>query len=1308
MKERMTEAQEPSAFSKDQALQLIQDGRADDIIENIEKFTGLDKEVALKLIEAGKGKFVAHELIKFTSLDEGVIFKLIEAGSGGSLAYMFAYHAEDFPDLDQKKFVIKLIEAGRLACAEVVHHLNKFTCLDEEVALKLIGVGGGGSVAYHLNKFTNINYEAIASKLIEIGEGKSVASNFDLFIGLDQKKFASKLIEAGEGASVGQHIEKFPDLDKREITLKLIEAGSALIVSRNLDKFAGLDEEVIFKLIEAGGAEGVAAQIKEFPNLSHEKIALKLIEIGKGESVGLYLNRFTQLDQKKIALKLIEIGKGESVVLHFNKFSKLEQKEIALKLIEAGGSESIATHLDRLTNLDKEIAFKLIEARQGRSVVANMEKFIGLNQKEIVLKLIEVEDAAAIVDSLDKFTDLDKEVALGLIKGGNSKLVARKSDKFTGLDKEVALKLIEAEAFDNVSGNLYKFTGLDKEVALKLIEAGEGGEIPYELNEFTGIDHEEIALKLIEMGQGDVVAHTLGEFTGDIFRKAENSHKEEMLTPEEYLFLHLKEDNSVDKDDTSREEHYVHVIDCLSSKEAIGLGWDDEQNITGPFRAGAEIFGNERMFRYLNRPGLSRHDGLHAFRAIISLYENSGASPNLFYDKILNQVARDDVRYESGTAHHELNQIAFSFDPNFESIIEKTKKYSGIKYLQQLAEHLSSPEAVFASWKNLRRYNDLVAFLGKTEILEPLSKEKNEKLRGYIETLAFHPDGNVDIQKVMEFWNDPKAFLGLPDDHTPDEVHNRKKPSNLAEIPNLDLTPEDLRDSLVDGSLDRLQTFSPMKGEYTVGYSLREEARRAIGESKNKIPGIALQPKKLFSELAKLLNSQEITVQQFLAGEGDISPALEAGVNEILARSDIGIPEKVRTKFPMYRLKMQINAKSDPHGVLAGNDTACCMPFGSGKNNVYTWNPACAHATLSIERRKGVRTIAQSVLTKDRNIGKNVAAVVRELDRDGNERLQEIISEDILRQAPAVLACDNVEVGPNYRDGDYPEVIETVYRDFLREYLERHGVSQKFTTDHAVIGLGYSDSLTHLPRIENTTIPEAPVGYSDKTHNECYELKFADTTGGRFVVRKRNITDINESSDVVPEKAARKEISELTFEDVMPVSYIEGKAYAGNDSLMEYLWKIENTLIAKDINNSAKERPNLSFKYESEGKMRGYLLAYEGKLEKDGYDGPGAEGESIIYIGDLAVAEPGSVGGARASSSLIDAFVDRYHDAYLSRGNFIPIAAHARERTSYRLIERKLNALEKKIGISFELEEGDAYEIGNDIMHPIIIRPKGN
>jgi hypothetical protein len=412
------------------------------------------------------------------------------------------------------------------------------------------------------------------------------------------------------------------------------------------------------------------------------------------------------------------------------------------------------------------------------------------------------------------------------------------------------------------------------------------------------------------------------------------------------------------------------------------------------------------------------------------------------------------------------------------------------------------------------------------------------------------------------------------------------------------------------------------------------------------------------------------------------------------------------------RYTARVNLKSDPKSAIAGDDTVNCMPFGSGKNNIYMFNPNSV--LFTVERINGdniKRTIAESVLTKDLEIDKLVSEVIEELskgeDMEGKD-ITKILTEKVLEQQPAIVACDNVEVNPNYTHEK--KAIEEIYREFFRIYLQEYGERYGIQTDKVIIGTGYSDALDSLPTVDNRYLPKAPVGYSDNLGAECFELDLVNT--------EEKLDVIQVKKGVLPEKAENlklpKGVRELTYEDALAVAYLEGRGYGDNPSLIQHLHNMENALIAKDINNSAKGRPNMSFGYESEGKLRGYMVAYEGKIDDfEEYDlgdyhdliGDNREGR-CLYIMDLTVKEPGSVGGARAGSAIINGFLARYKEEYLGKENYLPIYLQAREQTSFKLIERKLDEISEELGISFARIDFDEYGQGSDIMHPMIIVPK--
>jgi len=755
------------------------------------------------------------------------------------------------------------------------------------------------------------------------------------------------------------------------------------------------------------------------------------------------------------------------------------------------------------------------------------------------------------------------------------------------------------------------------------------------------------------------------------------------------------------------ESRSKYIFDKLKGNHE---NWTDEQNIITPFESGSEIFGHSKMFKYIFREDITKHDALHDFLRIIDLYNASGLSSNEFFNNILQQVKDDTSNYESGTSYHLLNNIARNVNINFEETIDKAKQYD-LPTLTKLLESINSSQDIFSSWKMLKKYNELCSILNKSEVLEQLKELKETEgsidLYNYIETLAFHP--NIAMAKVIQFWKNPEEFLDIGDSHTPDDVHNRKKPSNYVDIPNLDLSAKELRDALVEGYYDHLQVFEPLEINYKIlvdggkygNLELNELILKAIGKRRENIKGEAKNPNQLFSELQKIFKENQIDIMSYLKNgtveknQKDILDNIKEQIINLIYNKNIGLKDD--RKFEEYLAK--INLKSDPDGVVAGNDTACCMPFGSGKNNVYTFNPICSLFTVQRITSKGEeKIIGQSVITKDKDIEKNIAEVIEKLNQS-DVHMHNIVDDRVLLDKKSIITCDNIEIAPNFRSQkDSTEILKYIYTDYFKEYIKRFAKTHNLDENKVIVGLGYTDANISAKKIENTFVPEAPVGYSDNLHNEAMLLDLNEDQISNMIASK----DIR----IKEKKIAKKEqeqiklpkgVTELTFQDSIPVAYIEGKAYKDNQKLIEYLHNMENALIAKDVNNNLKGRANMSFKYAGEDKkMHGYILSYEGKMNKDKEDS-----ESIVYVADLA-----SDGNLRAGGSLILAFAEAYKKHYIDKNNIIPILAQFREKTSYQIITKQLEKLTKDTGIEFETEELDSYKVGDDTMHEVLIKKK--
>lgn len=751
---------------------------------------------------------------------------------------------------------------------------------------------------------------------------------------------------------------------------------------------------------------------------------------------------------------------------------------------------------------------------------------------------------------------------------------------------------------------------------------------------------------------------------------------------------------------------------------SLSMDSDEWSSISSSFEAAAAVFGFKRMFEYASQRKkdeetheelltlrVKRHDAFHYMDAIIDIYRNSGLSPDAFWGNILAQVSKDTSTYSAGTSYHHLNEVANTLNPDFQETLDEAKRFSGIKQLQELLVYFDSAAQIFESWKNLQRFSKLQQLVRRNEILPKLqlaNEQGKTALCRYLEILAFHPDSKIDMDRVWLFFENPAAFLQLEASHTPRKIHDRKKPSNFVELPNLDLEPEELRDALVEGHMDALQAFRPFEIRYTVGSdgyeqpTIRALMSEALGSYKDGIEGKASNAKKLFSELKIVFKRINTNVGSFLQDETlEISPELERELTELIYHPEFGM---VRPQVPTKKVIVKITRKSDPHGVVAGNDAANCMPFGDGKNNVYMFNPNNVHFLVRIEKAEGgERTIAQSVLHKDMDVGVLIPDVIEQL-QGGHNHLIDILPETILDDSQAYIAADNLEAASNYSGEEFENILEIVMRDFFREYLSRFAEEERLDSSVVPIGMNYTNVLNHLPTRPNTFAPQAPVSYSDNTRDESYAIELHGERHDRIMDR-----EVIEPNHERPKpRQWGPNIKELTFQDALKVGYLEGKAYADNASLMEYLFNMENALIAKDINNAVKSRPNLSLKYvDNAGRMRGYLLAWEGRLTDQGASGLEEYGKPVIYLSDLATDKQTPMAWAR----MVDVLLQMYEEYYINSGNMIPIFMQARETTSYSFLKAMLGRLTRKIVVEFEMVELEAYEVGEDTMHPLLIRP---
>lgn len=780
--------------------------------------------------------------------------------------------------------------------------------------------------------------------------------------------------------------------------------------------------------------------------------------------------------------------------------------------------------------------------------------------------------------------------------------------------------------------------------------------------------------------------------------------------PEKYFdyFLNYLHKNgtltkSLDLTKDWRNDKYEKLFEYLEKNDA---GWSDRANVTENFKDGVAIFGYRNMFSYAGRQDVTPHDALFQFKKIKEAYQSSTLTPAQFFSQVLTQVKLDSSTYESGLSYNEFNTIVDTIDysnSHLKEMGEKVKQYESIVKLQELNEYLSDPKKIFSSWFNLRKFSDLSYLLNQATILKQLESLKSEslqnpkkaKLYDFIEQIAFNKTGKVDMKAVLEFWQKPETFLTRSDAHTPEALHDAVKPSNYTDVNYIDLSSTELRDALVDGSLDKIQTFKPME----IIYSVDKETKLNIeldfySEVKNQIGSRreGTQNPKLFNEVKNILKKYSVDLQTYLINKREVLEELPQATQQII-QSEV---REVIKQFPNEKLiqkdatklagkyRARMNYKSDPQAVLAGNDTACCMPFGSGKNNCYMWNPTTALFTLEEERGSNWRTIAQSVITLDVDTSKDIS-VLRENIGSDQSRLMEELPESILNQDKRYVSCDNIEVAQNFIAKK--DLIEAVYRDFFSKYTSysKENSDININTEKVIIGKANSD-LSFGTQEKNTYLPVSLIGYSDKLGSQVDVIHFNNSKKDTFSLTEKSVSK-NEEKTV---KTERQSIQPLSSSDALSVAYLENKIYPKN--MTEGFTAIQNRIFTSEIYNQIHKKEDLSLKYvDSENTVKGYVVAHEGNRNN----------ERIVYFEDLAVDPKSRLAGGR----LINAFAQKYIESYVSKGEMIPIFMQAREETSYQIVQKQLEKISETLGVRFRVEEGEEYTYGNSTMHEMTLRP---
>jgi hypothetical protein len=284
------------------------------------------------------------------------------------------------------------------------------------------------------------------------------------------------------------------------------------------------------------------------------------------------------------------------------------------------------------------------------------------------------------------------------------------------------------------------------------------------------------------------------------------------LTTHETVFL-LKKGVAIGA--IQQEQDWQKLVASLKQQHPA---WQDEIVSTGFDLAVGYLGSIEKVMSFINRPGLRRHDAFADIQAIVAMGEKSGLKPGAFYGQILAQVAKDNGLHGERHAHERLNHIARNF--RYEATIDRCAEANDVPEVAALSTHFQGgPRSVFTSWAHLQQFQRLQELLDRRELLDglrALPPTDRAILGPFIDEVAIRPGAKADLGQAVNFLIHPETFLDTPDPHTPQHIHNGKKPSNYTKIPHLDLTAKDLTIALAGGTYDLLQHLPALQIEYTL------------------------------------------------------------------------------------------------------------------------------------------------------------------------------------------------------------------------------------------------------------------------------------------------------------------------------------------------------------------------------------------------------------------------------------------------------------------------------------------------------------
>ena len=496
-------------------------------------------------------------------------------------------------------------------------------------------------------------------------------------------------------------------------------------------------------------------------DIDHFWFTNKLIEAGKDELLCAKIDLFSDLsvEQKEaLAIKLTSYQGpkiNNSVYENLDKFGEINHTKLLFSNIKLGLS-----NLEKLKNIDyhhvAEICIDKIIDRdlEMKDFVFNLRKFPSDIPDRVLPALFSTAMTTPYNPEQDKPHPLE--------------CIAMCTYHFSTLDHDaLAKRMIEIgmNIRERFLMGAYTFKDLSPSTARELSKNGNCYLILKKCDSFAYVD-EDLILNAIksDFNESD---NNLGGLQKASFLEEERQRAKQLgFKIEDYLRVKDLFPEGI----KPTEETYKQAFNKLEATKF----WEDEENIIRPFLFGAEIFGYRSMFNFI-RP-FNRHDCLTNFSHVVDMCNESGIKAKTFAGQILFQVAKDTATYAEGAASTLLSQIAISFPSDIQSVINNCANCE-LPEIEAYAKEFSDPKKIFKSWRNLRKFNELVNFSRRQDYKDLLKELNQREDKSYYNWAyrMFTSGANVAVADIITFLNKPENFLGKADEHTADKVQDLKK-----------------------------------------------------------------------------------------------------------------------------------------------------------------------------------------------------------------------------------------------------------------------------------------------------------------------------------------------------------------------------------------------------------------------------------------------------------------------------------------------------------------------------------------------------